>query len=265
MDRPIALMTDFGLRDPYVGVMKGVILGVNPSAVIVDLCHEIAPGDVHGASFSLAAALPYFPQETIFVVVVDPSVGTERRAMAAEIAGRIIVCPDNGILTWAVRNHGLDRAVEITNRDFFLPDVSDTFHGRDVFAPVAANLSKGARLDDLGPAVGDPIAFEVPEVVASDRSIQGEIVYQDRFGNLVSNIPKQQVEDWLRSGASVRVHVASGEIYGLSRAYADVPKGQPTALFGSVGLLEIAVNGGSGAEFFAVSIGSKVFIHQLPG
>ena len=265
MNAPIAILTDFGLRDPYVGVMKGVILGVNPDAVIVDVCHEIAPGDIQGAAFNLASVLSYFPDNTVFLAVVDPSVGTERRAIAARIGGRTVVCPDNGLVTWAIRNHELERTVVLSNRGLFLPQVSDTFHGRDIFAPAAAHLSKGATLSDLGEDVSDPATFEIPEVVPSDRSIQGEIVYADRFGNLVSNIPKRQVEEWLKSGASLRVHVGSGEIYGLSRAYADAPKGHPVALFGSVGLLEIAVNGGSAADFFAVSVGAKIFVHQLPG
>jgi len=264
MNKPIALLTDFGLRDPYVGVMKGVIIGINPSATIVDVCHEIAPGDIPEAAFCLASALPYFPEETIFAAVVDPSVGTKRRAVAAGIGGRTVICPDNGILTWAIRDHGLDRAVEITDSRFFLPNVSDTFHGRDVFAPVAANLSKGAALTDLGPEINDLAAIEIPEVATSDRSIQGEIIYVDRFGNLVSNISRSLAEEWLKSGVSVRVHVGSGEIHGLSRAYADVPKGHPVALFGSMDLLEIAVNGGSAVEMFAVPVGSRVLVHQLP-
>ena len=245
--------------------MKGVILGINPSAAIVDLCHEIAPGDIRGASFNLASALPYFPEGSVFLAVVDPSVGTARRAIAARVGGRLIVCPDNGMLTWPMQSLPLEQAVALTNPKMFLSDVSDTFHGRDIFAPVAAHLSNGIPLPDLGDAIEDIETFEIADAVTSDRSIQGEIVYADRFGNLVSSIPKEQVESWLRADAKVRVHVGSGEIHGISRAYADAPRGHPVALFGSVGLLEIAVNGGSAAEFFAVSVGAKVYVHQLPG
>lgn len=264
---PIALMTDFGLRDPFVGIMKGVILGINPSALIVDVSHEIAPGDIRGAAFALDMAFPYFPADTIFAVVVDPGVGTERRGVAARIGERTVVCPDNGLLTWVLRNRGLTSAVELAKREYFLPKVSDTFHGRDVFAPVAAHLSTGVRLEDLGPRIEDLTTFEIAEVVIADRSIQGEIVYVDRFGNLISNIAREQFDDWRPSadGVSVRVHIGSAEIQGISRTYSDAPRGHAAAVFGSAGFLEIATNGGSAAESFGASVGSRVSVYQLPG
>lgn len=264
---PIALMTDYGLRDPFVGVMKGVILGINPSALIVDVGHEIAPGDVRGAAFALAMAFPYFAADTIFAVVVDPGVGTERRTIAARLGDRSVVCPDNGLLTWVLRNHGLTSAVELAEKEYFLPKVSETFHGRDIFAPVAAHLSKGVRLEDLGPRIEDLTTFDIAEVVIADRTIQGEIMHVDRFGNLISNIAREQFDSWRASedGASVRVHIGSVEIHGISRTYADAATGHAVALFGSAGFLEIATNGGSAAESFGASVGSRVSVYQLPG
>ncbi|HUV05283.1 MAG TPA: SAM-dependent chlorinase/fluorinase [Armatimonadota bacterium] len=263
---PIALLTDFGLRDPFVGIMKGVIMRINPSATVVDLCHELDPGDIRAAGFALAMAFPYMPEGTIFTVVVDPSVGTQRQGVAAEIDGRIFVGPDNGILSWVLKSRRIERAVRLENAEFFLPEVSDTFHGRDVFAPVAAHLSKGVPLDAFGPAVKDLSRFPIPELVISDRALQGEVVYVDRFGNLLTNITRQEFERWRKkqAGDNLTVHFGSVEIRGISRTYGDVPPGHAVALFGSVGVLEVAVNGDSAAETLGVSMGLHVLVCQSP-
>jgi len=263
---PIALMTDFGLRDPFVGIMKGVILGINPSATIVDLCHDQKPGDVRAAAFALAMAFSYMPEGTIFAVVVDPGVGAQRRGLAVEIDGRIFVGPDNGILSWALKTRTVRRAVKLEKAEFFLPEVGDTFHGRDVFAPVAAHLSKGAPLEAFGPAIEDITTFPVPEVVLSDQSLQGEVVYIDRFGNLLTNITRRELESWRSKldGDSLRIHLGSVEIQGISRTYGDVPPGHAVAVFGSAGVLEIAVNGDSAAEVLGASMGSHVLVYHLP-
>ena len=265
--RPIALMTDFGPRDPFVGIMKGVILGINSSATIVDLCHELKPGDVRAAAFALAMAFPYLPEGTIFTVVVDPGVGAGRRGIAAEIDGRVFVGPDNGLLSWVLKNQAVRRAVKLENAEFFLSEVSDTFHGRDVFAPVAAHLSKGMPLETLGPAIEDLVTFPIPEVVVGDRSLQGEVVYIDLFGNLLTNITRREFEGWRKklSGETLKIHLGSVEIQGISRTYGDVPPGHIAAVFGSAGVLEVAVNGDDAAEMLGASIGSHVLIYHLPG
>ena len=263
--RPIiALMTDFGLRDPFVGIMKGVILGINPSATIVDVCHELDPGDIRSASLVLATAFPYFPAGTVFAAVVDPSVGTRRRAVAAEADDRLVVCPDNGILSWVLHNHSLRAAVELSRSEFFLFEVSNTFHGRDVFAPAAAHLSTGVSLEEFGPRVDDLAAFPIPQALAEDESIEGEVVYVDRFGNLVTNIAHNQLESWRNksAGGRIRIQIGSMEIQGISATYGDAPPGHAVAVFGSAGFLEIAVNGGSAAQLLGAAIGSRVLVYR---
>lgn len=259
-------MTDFGHKDPFVGIMKGVILGINPSAQLVDIHHDVDPGDIRGVAFGLAMAFPYFPAGTIFLAVVDPGVGSNRRAIAARIADRFVVCPDNGILTWVLKHQRVQQSVELNKSEYFLPEVSDTFHGRDIFAPVAAHLSKGVSLEDMGSPVTDLMTFAVPEVVAADRSVQGEVVYVDRFGNLITNISREQLAPWQgKSGfGPVRIHVGSAEIEGIARVCGDVPKGKPLALFGSAGYLEMAVNGGSALSTLAAPVGARILVYKLP-
>ncbi len=263
---PIALITDFGFKDPFVGIMKGVILRINHDAQIVDVCNEVNPGDIKGAAFALAMAFPYFPQGTIFTVVVDPGVGNSRRAIAAEVDGKVVLCPDNGVLTWVLQKHPDAKIVELTSRQFFLTEVSETFHGRDIFAPVAAYLSKGATLDELGPQITDAVVFDIPQVVAGDRSLQGEIIYVDRFGNLITNITRAQLADWQKKAGdgTVRIHVGSAEIESIQHAYSDVPKGRALAIFGSTGYLELAVNGGSALDTLAAGVGAHILVYSLP-
>ena len=250
-------MTDFGLRDPFAGIMKGVILGINPSAQIVDVCHDIRPGDTKSAAFSLFMAFRYFPAETIFTVVVDPGVGTDRKPIAAEIGGKIVVCPDNGLLSWVLHGCELQRAFALENERFFLPNVSSTFHGRDIFAPVTAHLSMGIRLEDLGPRIEQVATFPIPEIVEQGQAVQGEVVYVDRFGNLITNIPGGRLPE------KARIHIGSMEVLGVSHAYGDVPLGHMTAVVGSMGCLEIAVNGGDAAQMLGASIGTQVILYSV--
>lgn len=250
-------MTDFGLRDPFAGIMKGVILGINPSAEIVDVCHDIRPGDVKSAAFAILMAFGYFPAETIFTVVVDPGVGTERKAVAVEIGDKIVVCPDNGILSWVLRDHKLEKGVILSDPRFLLPNVCETFHGRDVFAPVAAHISLGVALADFGPEVKQLTTFPIPEVVEQGAAIQGEVVYVDRFGNLTTNIPGDRLPK------QARIHIGSVEVMGIRKAYGDVPPGHMAAVIGSMGCLEIAVNGGDAAQDLGASIGTHVVVYGV--
>lgn len=259
---PIALLTDFGLKDPFVGIMKAVILGINPSATIIDLGHEFRAGDVRSASFALWMAWSYLPEGTVVAAVVDPGVGTDRRAIAARVGGRLFVGPDNGLISWVGHAWKPETTVAITNARFFLPEVSNTFHGRDVFAPVAAHLSRGVQIEDLGEPVRDPIVFPIPEVSVGDRSIRGEVVYIDRFGNLVTNITERCFrQQSTLTPETTKLHIGSVEIDGISRSYAGVPKGHALAIFGSAGLLEIAVNGGNASSSLGASVGTSVLLY----
>jgi S-adenosylmethionine hydrolase len=235
--RPVlALLTDFGTRDPYVGAMKGAALSVCADAAIVDLTHEIAPHDVAEAARHLAAAAPYFPPETAFVVVVDPGVGSARRALAARAGGCWFVGPDNGVLTPVL---GEDAAiVEITDPRYVRDVVSRTFEGRDRFAPAAAWLLRGVPLDALGARVTDPATLDLPRAVAADGVLRGALVAADRFGNVATSIDRPSLEAFA-GGAAVRLTLGAQPLR-LVGTYAEIADGEVAALFGSAGLLEIA-------------------------
>ncbi|HEX7085526.1 MAG TPA: SAM-dependent chlorinase/fluorinase [Vicinamibacterales bacterium] len=263
MARPVvALLTDFGTRDHYVGTMKGVVLGICPDAALVDVTHEIPPQDIHAAAFELAAAWRYFPADTVFLVVVDPGVGSGRRALAARAGGCRFVAPDNGVLGPVLRTDPGAIVVELAEARFARPDVSRTFEGRDRFAPAAAWLARGTALEALGPQVTDWQQLELPEPRADGGTLHGMVQRVDRFGNLITNIDRGAL-DALRaqvSGADAGVVLSIGgrRIDGIAGTYADVPAGMLCALFGSAGWLEIAVNGGNAAERLGLGAGASV-------
>ncbi|MBI4880648.1 MAG: SAM-dependent chlorinase/fluorinase [Planctomycetes bacterium] len=244
----ITLLTDFGLHEPYVGVMKGVILGICPEACIVDLTHQVEAREVMEANFALHGAFPYFPAGTIHVVVVDPGVGSSRRILCARSRGMTFLAPDNGVLTGVFQPGDEIRAV--TNGRMFLGGpISHTFHGRDIFAPVAARLLAGARFADVGGPVSDPVTLDLPQPVRQrSGSLMGTIIHIDQFGNLISNIRKHDVEA-LPENARV-VSFRGQEIGRLVESYASVERGAPLAIVDSFGFLEIAVNSGSAAKHF---------------
>ena len=254
----IALLSDFGLRDYYVAAMKGVILTINPTVQIVDVTHQIEPQNVRQGSLVLAQAAEWFPTGTIFVGVVDPGVGTERDIVCAEIDGRLFVAPDNGLLSTLGRKHGVARAVKVTRKQYFRQPVSGTFHGRDIMAPVAAHLSIGVPMDELGPPVADLVELSWPEPRRTERRVEGEVLYADHFGNVVTNVPREMLED--APAGSVRVCGADQTFHGIRCTYAQVGVGEGAVLFGSSGLLEIAVREGSAAERFGLHSGDRVVV-----
>ncbi|HEX7901578.1 MAG TPA: SAM-dependent chlorinase/fluorinase [Planctomycetota bacterium] len=250
----VALLTDFGLRDPYVGVMKGVILTICPGARIVDLCHEIPPQDVATASRLLAGNAAYFPEGTVFVAIVDPGVGSDRAAVAVSAGDRYFVGPDNGILG----RLDIDRAVRVENRAVMLQPVSRTFHGRDVFAPAAAHLARGVKLDYLGPKMDRLHGLDLPEPRVTRAGLVGEVVWIDHFGNLITNIPADRLKD----GAAVRL--GRRWVGKLVKTYASVKPGDVAAVVGSSGTLEIAVRDGDARRFTGAAVGAPVLV-TLPG
>ncbi len=241
-DRFLTLLTDFGLRDNYVGVMKGVIACINPHLNIIDITHEIPPQNLDAANFCLMTAYPYFPSRTVHVAVVDPGVGTQRRAVAIELSTGFLVGPDNGIFTGVLDHEKITTAVELTNPEYWLkPESSTTFHGRDIFAPVGAHLTTGTPLLKLGAEI-DPatlIRMDLPAGIKTDAGITGYIQYIDRFGTLVTNIPGASVRDRQWS-----LTIGEKGIPGC-KTYGDTQPGSLLALEGSHGFIEIAVNGGS--------------------
>lgn len=253
--RPVvALLTDFGLHDHYVGAMKGAVLSVCGDASLVDITHEIAPQDIAAAAYELHAAYSVFPRGTVFLVVVDPGVGSARRAIAAEAHGYYFVGPDNGVLTHVVREPASSAVVALTNPEYARPTISRTFEGRDRFAPAAGWIACGTRLDALGPRITDWVTLPRPEPEVSGDAVRGEVVRVDRFGNAITNI---DVTTLARVGPVTQVHIGTHRL-PLVGTYTDVAAADPCALIGSSGRLEIAVNGGSAAAQLHLARGAAV-------
>jgi S-adenosyl-L-methionine hydrolase (adenosine-forming) len=253
----ITLTTDFGDRDWFVGTMKGIILGINPDCVMVDITHEIAGGDIWAGAFALAAAYRYFPTGTIHMAVVDPGVGSERRAMVIQTERGYFVGPDNGVLSLALRKERLLEAHVLRNEQYFRRPVSVNFHGRDVFAPIAAHLSRGVALSELGPAVSDYVELEWPEIQTGVEGIRGQVVYIDRFGNVITNIENQLIA--VRNLESIIITAGTARL-ALGNCYQAVAPGKPVGLLGSHGYLEIAVNGGAAEKLLGLRLGDQIAI-----
>lgn len=244
--RAITLLTDFGTADYFVGAMKGAILSINPQAVIVDITHEIPAQDVAAGAWQLLAAYNTFPEETIHVAVVDPEVGSERRPIVVTAGSHLFVGPDNGIFTYIFDRDPSFKAFHITDEKYFRQPVSTTFHGRDIFAPVAAALSTGVDPESLGPRIPDPIRLS--------KSAEPQIIHIDRFGNLITNITRDQFKDAKRLILNGTLISAQRNFFGQNVGETD----EPFLIWGSAGFLEIAVNGGSAAEFLDAKRGDQV-------
>ena len=257
----IALLTDFGLRDHYVAAMKGVMLGICPDATFLDITHEIAPQDVLDGALELEAVARYLPPGTVVVGVVDPGVGSIRRGIAIEAGGLRFVGPDNGLFSLAL-GRTPEIAVEITNGAFMRDSISRTFEGRDRFAPVAARLARGANVRECGPVASDLVVLTMPRAVVTPERIDGVVLREDRFGNLMTNIRR---DDLSVVGLRASVRVADITVDALSATYADVPRGALCALVGSTDRLEIATNGGSAAAILGVGRGAAVQLLRRSG
>jgi hypothetical protein len=255
----ITLTSDFGLRDPYVAEMKGVILTINPNATIVDITHEVEKFNVRMGAFILASSTPYFPKGAVHVAVVDPGVGTRRSAIVIQAKKDFFVGPDNGLLMLAAKNQGVENIWQLTNSKFMLPQISNTFHGRDIFAPAAAYLEQGVLPSKFGPEVKDPVIPEFAQVKHSHGSSSGEILHIDGFGNIITNLT---VKDLPRNDAKkAQIEMANTSLQvGLVKTYAEAKPKEPVVLIGSHGFLEIALNQASAAEKFSAKAGDKITV-----
>lgn len=257
----IALLSDFGSRDHYVGTMKGVMLGICPDATLIDITHDIAPHDVLDAALELAAAYRFFPAGTIFLAVVDPGVGSGRRGIAAEVADYRFVCPDNGLLSAITRDVQPRKVVELTERRYARPTVSRTFEGRDRFAPAAAWLAKGIQLQALGRGLTTLHKLDIPQPAVTDDEMRGAVLRIDRFGNLVTNIDRKSFEKFSREGG-VHIDAGGATVGRLVATYADIGNEEVCALFGSTDHLELAANRGSAADALGLIRGALVVISR---
>ncbi len=259
MSRIITLTTDFGYRDPFVGIMKGVVAAIDPAAAIIDLTHGVAPQDVTGGALALAAAVDYFPAGAVHVAVVDPGVGGDRRPILIETDRACFIGPDNGVLSLAAGRHRLIRSVHLSNPEYHLQPTSTTFHGRDVFAPAAAHVSAGIPLEQLGEAVEGFEALTLPAPEKQDGGrVAGEVIYVDGFGNLTSNIRREDLEPLNPESVSVRIGELT--IRGLSANYASAGTGNYLALVNSWGLLEISRCDGNARAGLGAGVGKPVVV-----
>ena len=257
----IALLSDFGARDHYAGTMKAVVLGICADANLVDISHDIPPHDVVTAALELAACYKYFPSGTIFLVVVDPGVGSQRRGIAVDTGDHRFIAPDNGVLTTVLKEAPPKRIVELTERRYARPTVSKTFEGRDRFAPAAAWLAKGVDLSALGRSAGDYQRLSIPAPQVTDAAICGEVIRVDRFGNLVTNIDHKLFDKFSQS-AAIEVSAGPHRIGRVVATYSEAAAGETCALFGSTDHLEIAVNAANAAERLNLTRGARVTIRK---
>lgn len=255
----IALLTDFGLQDPYVGIIKGIILRIHPKVRLVDITHQVPPQDIQYGMLCLKSAYRFFPQKTIFLAVVDPGVGSQRKPIIVQTHEYIGVGPDNGILSPLIQNVRSYRIYEITHDQYFLKPVSKTFHGRDIFAPVAAHLAKGRRPSHFGPRRASMEKFLIPKPKIQSRKalIQGEIIHIDHFGNLITNIERHHIPRF----EGLRIKIKNHTINGLSQSYCQAKPKQRLALFNSMGHLEIALHQASASSFYKLTKGAKVYVY----
>jgi len=252
----VTLTTDFGSRDPFVGIMKGVILGICPGAQLVDITHEVAPHDILEAALALESSVRFFPESTVHLAVVDPGVGSARRALAVRTRGQYFVGPDNGIFTSALALDGWV-AVSLEAPAYRLPVVSSTFHGRDIFAPAAAHLAAGVALERLGRPVADPVRLPWPGCWKLGQQLVGEVIGSDRFGNLVTSIGGDDIRA-LGPSSLVLVVLANRAVGSIVSCYEEGLEGRASAIIGSTGRLEIFVRNGSARALLDLGRGAPV-------
>lgn len=257
----ITLLTDFGLKDPYVASMKGVMLSINPHCHLIDITHQVSPHGIREGAFILAQAYTSFPKGTIHLAVVDPGVGGPRRPALFVTKNYFFVGPDNGLFTFVLRAEILMQVVLLTNEKFFLPEISSTFHGRDIFAPVAAHLSLGVEPQSFGPSIKSWRKISFPDPAVKQGKLIGEIVHVDSFGNLVSNIDHESLLQFA-DGRPFVISVGKRIIRGLKKGYREGSRGKPIALIGSGGFLEISIREGSAQNLLNIRKGNRVVVRK---
>lgn len=260
-DPIITLTTDFGERDPYVGMMKGVILSINPVARIVDITHQVPAGSIQQGGSIIKEAYTYFPLGTVHVGVIDPGVGGKRRPIVVLAGNHFFVGPDNGLLWPVMETQGHIDVIHLKEKRYWMHRISPTFHGRDIFAPVAAHLSLGVNPFLLGDRIDNPSTIALPLPCKKNSDLVGEVIRVDHFGNVITNITRGHLSPFLTS-KGLTIKIGSLVLQKISTTYTDVPEGRPAALIGSSGHLEIAVNMGRATDYLGKEcvIGTKVIV-----
>jgi len=243
----ITMTTDFGLSDHYVGVMKGVILSINPKARVIDISHQVRPGYIFQAARLVKESYLFFPMGTVHLAVVDPGVGTNRRSIVVKVKDHYFVGPDNGLFWPVIECSNVTTVIHLTEKKYFMPDVGYTFHGRDIFAPVASYLSTGVDPREMGPIITDPVPLDFQMPHEKEGILTGEVISVDHFGNMVTNIHEDDLARFLKDSQPL---IKAGDLVveGLCKTYAEASKGEPLALIGSSRYLEISVNLGRACD-----------------
>lgn len=263
MARPtVGLLTDFGFDDTYVGLMKCVIADIASDARTIDLCHEVPPQNILSGAYLAATAVPYLPDESVLTGVIDPGVGSERRAVAVDLGDTFLVGPDNGLFELVLRRRSPETVVELENDQYFLTEVSSTFHGRDIFAPASAHLARGVDIRELGPEIEADSLKGLPpcDPFLEDHQIECHVIHVDRFGNLITNLSRTELLDWL-DGAEPAIEL-NGTRVALEETFEDSQGGQPLAYFGSTDQLEIAINNGNAERYFGADQGTTILVRR---
>jgi hypothetical protein len=255
----ITLLTDFGTKDHYVASMKGTVLSINPQCTLIDITHHVSPHDIKEGAFILANAYSFFPKGTIHLSVVDPGVGSPRKPILLVTTNYFFVGPDNGLFTFALKREKAKKVVALTNQKFFLSQVSTTFHGRDLFAPVAAHLSLGVKPEAFGPELNSWVEFDFEKPRIRGRKLIGEILHIDAFGNLISNINEEQLFHFVKDHSFV-IRTGERDIQGLKKGYWEGKRNEPMALIGSGGFLEISVREGNAQRMSKIKKGDKIIV-----
>ena len=255
----ITLTTDFGERDGFVGAMKGVILNINSHAKLVDICHDLPSQNIQAGAVALSNACAYYPAGTIHLVVVDPGVGTRRNAMVAESEIGLFVLPDNGLLSLLEQRFPIKRAFALEVEKYRLSPVSQTFHGRDIFAPAAAHLSLGVDPQNMGSAIENPVRLSFPQFSSSKGRLTGQVFHIDVYGNLISNIRGEALR---RLGSQAKLRIGSVVLHGPDLTYGHVEKGEMLFLIGSSGFVEVSLNRGNAARELGVGLGEAIEIER---
>jgi S-adenosylmethionine hydrolase len=256
MRKIITLTTDFGLQDYYVSAMKGVMLNVAPQVRLIDISHEIPSQDIMAGSWVLKNTASLYPKGTVHLVVVDPGVGSERKAIALKLGDQYFVGPDNGIFSLLTKEKATE-AVELTNPHYWNGHPSNTFHGRDIFAPAAAHLSNGVDLEELGRPVNDLHTYHWAVPIADKDGIEGWIIHIDKFGNLITNISSELIEETMDS-EKLKIYVGNTILERIEKMFSAVPEGEPVAYIGSSGMLEVGINKGNAKQMLGVQKGARI-------
>jgi hypothetical protein len=257
----IALLTDFGLENNFIGVMKGIIYSINPKVKIVDITHSVNPQDVEEGAFYILTSYRYFPQNTIFVVIVDPKVGGKRRIILIKLQKYYFIAPDNGILSWALKEQKIERIVEVTKEKYFLKPVSKTFHGRDIFAPVAAHLSRGISINEFGKEIKEIINIPFPEPIVKREEIKGKILLIDRFGNAITNLSLKRFS-FLKDESFI-LRIKTAEVMKVCEFYSQGKAEEPFLIPGSSGFWEISISEGNFARQFSIEKGKEFVVTRM--